>query len=116
MPTYRERDIEAYLRRQIEKEGGQFWKFVSPERAGVPDRIAIFPDGRTVFVELKAAAGVLTKIQKHQIALLVRANQQVCVVRGRRGAENFMRDMRDHSVSSVDYGADGDDLDLDEGR
>ena len=112
MPSYRERDIEAYLRKQIEKEGGLFWKFVSPERAGVPDRIAVFPDGRTVFVELKTASGMLTKIQRYQIGLLINLHQQVCVVRGRRGAEHFMRDMREHSVSSVDYDASGDEFDM----
>ena len=30
------------------------WKFVSPGKRGVPDRIILFPGGRLWFVELKA--------------------------------------------------------------
>ena len=39
-----ERTIENKLKKQIEKRGGIFFKFVSPGNKGVPDRIAILPD------------------------------------------------------------------------
>lgn len=45
--------IEANIGRQVKKLGGVCWKWVSPGRNGVPDRICIFPAGVIVFVELK---------------------------------------------------------------
>jgi len=49
----REGSVEAAVRREVRALGGVCWKWVSPGRAGVPDRICIFPGGRVVFVELK---------------------------------------------------------------
>jgi len=103
MTFTREKDTEAWIRKEVEKLGGVFMKFTSPGNDGVPDRIAIFPDSRLVFVELKKEDGKLTKIQEHQIGRLIRLHQQVCVVRGRKAAEEFMTDMKEHSMSSVDY-------------
>lgn len=108
----RERDIESRLRKQIEDMGGLFWKFTSPGNDGVPDRIAIFPDGRIVFVELKTARGVVSRIQSYQISRLVTMHQQVCIVRGVTGMMAFLRDMREHSVSSIDYDSDGEEYPL----
>lgn len=99
----REKDTESWIKKQVEELGGIFLKFTSPGNDGVPDRIAIFPDSRLVFVELKKSTGRLTKVQQYQIQRLIGLHQQVCVVRGRRAAEEFMRDMRDHSMSSFDY-------------
>ena len=104
----RERDIEKWLKSRIEGMGGEFWKFTSPGRDGVPDRIAIFPDGRLVFVELKSEHGTLKELQKRQIRRLWMMHQQVCVVYGKAGATEFLRDMKDHSVSSWVYYSDGD--------
>lgn len=106
--TERERDTEAWLRRRIEDLGGMFLKFTSPGNDGVPDRIAMFPDGRIVFVELKTTKGRLARIQWYQIHRLITLHQQVCVIRGETAARNFLRDMRDHSIDSVDYYPDGD--------
>lgn len=50
----RESDVERYLRKQVEANGGKCWKWVSPGRRGVPDRIVIMPGGVVAFVELKA--------------------------------------------------------------
>lgn len=49
-----ESDIEAFLRKRVEANGGKCWKWVSPGRRGVPDRIVLMPQGRVSFVELKA--------------------------------------------------------------
>ncbi|MBD2786557.1 VRR-NUC domain-containing protein [Xenorhabdus sp. DI] len=50
----REDVIEKNLVSEIKKVGGIAYKFVSPGRRGVPDRIVVLPDGRVVFVECKA--------------------------------------------------------------
>lgn len=49
----REKEIEARLKREVEKMGGWCLKFISPGRSGVPDRLLLFPGGKMVFVELK---------------------------------------------------------------
>ena len=50
----REKDIEGKCRFLAIAAGGILWKWVSPGRAGVPDRILILPGGRVAFVEFKA--------------------------------------------------------------
>lgn len=50
----RESEVERYLKKQVEANGGKCWKWVSPGRIGVPDRIVIMPGGVIAFVELKA--------------------------------------------------------------
>ncbi|EIE3885314.1 VRR-NUC domain-containing protein [Salmonella enterica] len=53
--TYeRESLIEKHLIAEVKKAGGIAYKFVSPGRRSVPDRIVLLPGGRLVFVECKA--------------------------------------------------------------
>lgn len=103
----RERDVEKWLKKEIEGLGGEFWKFISPGRDGVPDRIAMFPDGRLVFVELKTTKGKPTKIQRYQIGVLLAMRRQVCIVRGKRAAKEFLTDMMGRGTLSLDYFPDG---------
>ena len=51
--------IENYLVRKVKENNGLCLKFVSPGNPGVPDRIVITPDGRTIYVELKTEVGRL---------------------------------------------------------
>ena len=52
-----EREIENHLVWAVETIGGKTWKFTSPGRKGVADRIVCLPDGRTWFIELKRPKG-----------------------------------------------------------
>jgi hypothetical protein len=52
-----ERDIERYLVRRTIEHGGVAYKWVSPGRAGVADRIVLLPGGVVWFVELKTVKG-----------------------------------------------------------
>lgn len=54
MTYYRENLIEKHLVAEVKKAGGVAYKFVSPGRRSVPDRIVLLPGGRIVFVECKA--------------------------------------------------------------
>ena len=58
-----ERTVEQALKRMVEKAGGCCYKFTSPSRAGVPDRIVVLR-GRVVFVELKATGEKPRALQK----------------------------------------------------
>lgn len=49
----READLEKRIKQRIEKTGGLCLKFTSPGFTGVPDRIALLPGGRCLFIEVK---------------------------------------------------------------
>lgn len=59
-----EKDIEAKLKRGVERAGGLCLKWVSPGCTGVMDRIVLLPGGRVIFVELKKSGGRLSERQK----------------------------------------------------
>jgi hypothetical protein len=50
----REAEIESYFVAQVRVSGGEPFKFTSPGRRHVPDRMILWPGGRVRFVELKA--------------------------------------------------------------
>lgn len=66
-----ERDVERYLIKECEKRGWLCWKFVSPGRRGVPDRIVIRPGG-VAFVEVKRKGGRISPLQIRRIEELIR--------------------------------------------
>lgn len=91
----RERDIEQWLRHQIESMGGKAFKFTSPGNDGVPDRLAVFPGGRIYFVELKTDRGRLSPIQVWQQDRLDALGCQVRTIKGMAEAEAFIEEVRD---------------------
>ena len=60
----REKIVENHFVWAVERAGGKAYKFTSPGRKGVADRIACMPDGTTWFVELKTKGGRLSKLQE----------------------------------------------------
>ena len=59
----KESEVERHFVWAVERAGGKTWKFTSPGRKGVADRIACLPDGQTWFVELKTKGGRLSPLQ-----------------------------------------------------
>lgn len=91
----RERDIEKRLVREIRRMGGEAYKWTSPGNDGVPDRIVMLPGGKLIFVELKADDGTLRPVQRVQIGRIRKLGQEVYVVRGMKGLEDFLERIRD---------------------
>ena len=60
----KEKIVENHFVWAVERIGGKTYKFTSPGRKGVADRIACLPDGSTWFVELKTKGGKLSALQK----------------------------------------------------
>lgn len=58
-----EKSIEQWLMHNLRRRGALVYKFISPGQAGVPDRIAVLPGGRCVFIELKRYDGRMSKLQ-----------------------------------------------------
>jgi hypothetical protein len=71
-----ERDIEKHFVWTVERMGGITYKFTSPGRKGVADRIACLPDGSTWFVELKTKGGRLSELQKIFMSDMALMNQR----------------------------------------
>lgn len=62
----REREIEQFLVNECKIIGWPCYKFTSPSRPGVPDRIVI-GNGHTVFIELKRPNEEPTPLQMFHI-------------------------------------------------
>ncbi len=81
-----ERRIEGRLKAELQARGALVFKFISPGQGGVPDRLAVLPGGRCVFIELKQDTGRLGALQKWQQDRLRRQGAEVYVVKGREDA------------------------------
>lgn len=88
----KESEIERKLGEGIKKLGGLYYKFVSPNLPGVPDRIVILPGGRIIFVELKTEIGRLANIQKWVIEEMRKRGADVRVVKGWPEAKAFLEE------------------------
>lgn len=89
----RESLIEKRLKNKIEQLGGLCFKWVSPGRRGVPDRICILPKGRTIFVEMKAPDGVLSPLQKKRIRELEKLKHEVFVLASKQQVDDFIKEI-----------------------
>ena len=74
-----EKVLERKLCKRVKELGGHAYKFVSPNQRGVPDRLCILPNGKTVFVELKTTGKKPTKLQELCMSEL-RELGQICEV------------------------------------
>lgn len=90
----KESTIEARLVREVRKLGGLCYKFTSPGNPGVPDRIVILPDGRTIYVELKTEIGRLAKIQQWQLEEMRKRGADVRVLKGMDQVTDFLEEVR----------------------
>ena len=72
-----EKVTEKYLCQQVAKLGGIAYKFTSPSRRNVSDRICILPKGIIVFVELKSEPKEPTPAQKRE---MLRLQQLGCFI------------------------------------
>lgn len=89
----RERNIESYLRDRVREVGGIAFKWVSPGNSGVPDRIVIVPNGRIVFVELKAPGRKPTALQLYQQNRLRVLGCDVRLIDSREGVDELIKEL-----------------------
>ena len=85
----RESEIEAYLVKRVREAGGISYKFVSPGRAGVPDRIVIL-ENEVGFVEVKAPGKKPTALQQRELERLQAHGMQAGWVSSREDVEGFL--------------------------
>ena len=76
----REKTIEQKFRAAVKTAGGLAVKFTSPGFDGVPDRLALLPDGKMAFVEVKAPGEKPRPLQLSRHRLLRRLGFKVYVL------------------------------------
>lgn len=86
-----EKDVERRLCNKVAAVGGKAYKFTSPGRRSVPDRICLFPGGKIAFVEVKAPTGTLTKLQKQELRMLRILGQKAFVVYSYDDVDDLIR-------------------------
>lgn len=104
----RESSIEQKLVRGLRARGWRAVKFVSPGNDGMPDRLVLGPLGRVIFVELKTETGRLSAVQSAQIAKLRRLGQDVRVLYGKKGVEDFIQEVAGLAIHTARLSAPGD--------
>ena len=77
MSKYKEGKVEQYLVQQVEKRGGKAYKWVSPGRRGVPDRIIVLPQAMPIFAEIKDGKARLDPVQQTVCNELTMLDQDV---------------------------------------
>ncbi|WP_205571924.1 MULTISPECIES: VRR-NUC domain-containing protein [Burkholderia] len=91
-----EKTVETYLVDRVRVAGGDAYKFSSPARVSVPDRIVVFPPARIYFVELKRPGGVVTKGQLREHERLRALGCDVRVIDSREAVDAFVREASAH--------------------
>lgn len=96
MASETEKAVEKYLRQKVLDVGGQCYKWTSPNRRGVPDRIVIFPpfiskgQGAVWFIEVKKPNEEPTSAQKREMIRLAKLGQLVGVIDSKNGVDQFI--------------------------
>ena len=91
----KESEIEKFFSREMHKRGAIVYKFISPNRRGVPDRIFITKKGNLFFVEFKARQGRYSALQERELQRLLAHNQMAFRVRGHEEAVELLEVLRD---------------------
>ena len=79
MSKVEENKVEKFLVSSVKLLGGEAYKFTSPNRRFVPDRLCVLPFGIVLFVEVKGSEGTLHSGQVREINRL-RAKGHAAIV------------------------------------
>jgi hypothetical protein len=85
--------LEAQVKQYAESKDCLFWKFSSPARRGVPDRIIITPHGAHGWMELKRDGESPTSLQFYHLRLLREHRAPSCWVSTFEQAKDFIDEL-----------------------
>ncbi len=88
----RENKVEKYLNGRVVELGGRTWKWVSPGKDGVTDRIVIIK-GETHYVEVKTVDGKLTSVQEREHARIREVGGKVHTAYGQEGVDKLLEEI-----------------------
>lgn len=93
-----EKAIERYLVKRVKAMGGICLKYSNPGEVGYPDRLCIFPNGVSRWVELKSKGEELRAIQLNRIARLLRMDHSVWVCDSKQAIDNLISSLSKDEV------------------
>ena len=86
-----EKEIEKRVCEYARKTYGALtYKFTSPNRRNVPDRLLLFPNGTVIFIEFKRKAKQLTEGQKRECQRIRNHGFTVLVIDDVIGGKNML--------------------------
>lgn len=89
-----EKQIERYLKEEVQSRGWLCWKFVSPGTTGVPDRI-VAARNQIVFVELKKpGTGRVSKVQEFRMRQLSGLGHRTEVINSKEGVDHLIKGLQ----------------------
>ena len=88
-----ESQLERKFYDKVKRLGGLPLKFVSPGRAGVPDRIVLMPKGKIYFVEMKSEVGQTSDIQKYIFSKFTKLGFKVHIIHNEKTLEKFLSEI-----------------------
>ena len=86
-----EKTVERELVKRVKEEGGIAYKFTSPNRRSVPDRLCLLPGGKILFVECKAPGKKPTKLQAREHERLRAMGFEVVIVDDKKDANALIK-------------------------
>lgn len=86
-----EKAIERYLCDVVKQLGGVCLKYSNPGAVGYPDRVALMPNGRSYWFELKSKGKKPTRIQTIRINQLESLGHRVFVVDSKEQVDNIFK-------------------------
>ena len=94
-----EKEIELFLDKEVKACGGFTRKLVSPGHKGFPDRV-VFVYGQTVFVEVKAEQGTLSKLQAREI-MRIKQHGRATVVYSKNDVKIFLEALKNNASTRI---------------
>lgn len=88
----KEATIETTFNKACRRAGGDPVKFVSPGRAGMPDRLVKWPHGVTTYAELKRpTGGERSALQEHEVGDFLAKGHLAMFINDEAGIAVFVR-------------------------
>lgn len=88
-----EKAIERYLCSQVKKLGGVCLKYSNAGAVGYPDRVALMPQGRCIWFEIKSKGKKVSKVQAIRINHLESIGHTVYVVDSKQIIDSVLNDL-----------------------
>lgn len=88
-----EKAIERYLCQLVKRLGGVCLKYSNPGTVGYPDRVALLPNGKTVWLELKSKGRRPSKVQAIRIEQLAGMGHTVYVCDSKESINSVFSDL-----------------------
>lgn len=93
-----EKQVENRLIQELKKLDCECWKFTSPGRRGVPDRLVICPGRWVEFVEAKQPGGKPKPIQRFVHRLLLQFGFRVWIIDTYEDVDEFVKHLKNRTL------------------